>query len=338
MKESKEPPLIRLARYLKDFRLDAGWSEAALARRADLPTQVIRDYEADPSMLSYEVGKRVLAELHPEKVQEWLVQRALREQECSEPGMPPPEVLDQMESRMLELEAALRIDERRFHDALSVLDRALDLDERQERTGRLLLSKAAVLGELGREMRALQVLQEAERCLYLNRKKQRTLWLRLRLDQIYFLCYAEQFKDASAFMSETLDLAKKVGTPANKMEASWLTGRVFAGLGNLKKAIAVLESVSTGYLQDGWVFEGLTAALDLAAVLTAQGDHARVQQLAHELESWTQDKKLTDASRTTLRMFCKVAGRGMELDRARRFAGEFRRSDTRLTRPYRIPA
>ncbi|HYN22971.1 MAG TPA: helix-turn-helix transcriptional regulator, partial [Thermoanaerobaculia bacterium] len=101
MVESTEPPLIRLAVLLKEFRLDSGWSEAALARRADLPTQMIRDYEADPAKLTYDVGKVVLMQLQPEKVNEWRLQRALREQECSEPGMPPPEIIDQMEASKL---------------------------------------------------------------------------------------------------------------------------------------------------------------------------------------------------------------------------------------------
>jgi hypothetical protein len=138
-------------------------------------------------------------------------------------------------------------------------------------------------------------------------------------------------------VSETLELAEKVGSPANKMEASWLVGRIFAGLGKHDKALEVLQSVWDGYLEDGYVFEGLTAALDFAAVLTAKGDSARVEEIARALEAWTQHKKLSDTARSTLRMFCKVANRGMKLERARRFAGEFRKSDTRLTRPYIIP-
>lgn len=85
------------------------------------------------------------------------------------------------------------------------------------------------------------------------------------------------------------------------------------------------------------MFEGLSAALDLAAVLTARGEHARVEELARDLEPWAQDKRLPDASRSTLRLFCKVAGRGLKPERARRFAGDFRKSNTRLTRPYMIP-
>ena len=166
---------------------------------------------------------------------------------------------------------------------LAVLDQALDLEDRPERAGRLLLSKAAVLGELGREMRALEVLQEAEQCLH--PKKQRKLWLRLRLEQMYYLCYAERFKDAGALMAETLKLAEKVGTPAHQLEARWLAGRALAGLGKLDEAVEALQMVRDTHMANRHVFEGLSAALDLAAVLTAKGEHARVEEVAGDLEA-----------------------------------------------------
>jgi hypothetical protein len=36
-------------------------------------------------------------------------------------------------------------------------------------------------------------------------------------------------------------------------------------------------------------------------------------------------------------LFCKLAGSGLKPERAKRLAGEFRKTDTRLTRPYMIP-
>ena len=50
------------------MRLDSGWSEAALARRADLPTHVNADYEANPRSFTYDVGEKVVMQLNPEKV------------------------------------------------------------------------------------------------------------------------------------------------------------------------------------------------------------------------------------------------------------------------------
>lgn len=63
-----------------------------------------------------------------------------------------------------------------------------------------------------------------------------------------------------------------------------------------------------------------------------------VEEIAREMEPLTQNKKLRDVSRSTLKLFCKAVGRGsLKPETARRFAVEFRKTDTRLTRPYPIP-
>jgi tetratricopeptide (TPR) repeat protein len=323
-------PLVELVVFLKEMRLERDWSEADLEGAAGLPPGTVRDYERDPEKLTREVGERVIYIMHPSQIIEAHVRRA----KGRDPSEPPKWLLNQMEARMIELEAALCIDEKRFPAALKALDQALVLDRRPEQQGRFFLSKAAVLGELGRELQALEILERAESCLDLEKS---TLWLRLRLDQLYFLCYAQRFEQAEALLAEARELAAAVGRPAERLELDWLSGRVFAGLGRLDEALSLLENVYGEHRAAGHVFEAISAALDVAAVLTAQGNHAPVKEMARELESWTQNGKLTDASRSTLRVFCKLSGSGLKPERAKRLAGEFRKTDTRLTRPYMIP-
>jgi tetratricopeptide (TPR) repeat protein len=323
-------PLIELVAFLKEMRLERDWSEADLEGAAGLPAHTVRDYERDPEKLTREVAERVIYITHPSQIVEAHLQRA----HGKDPSGAPKWLLNQMEAQMLVFEAALCIDEKRFPAALQALDRALVLDRRPEQHGRFFLSKAAVLGELGRELQALDVLERAESCLDLDKP---TLWLRLRLDQLYFLCYAQRFEEAEALMAPARELAAVVGEPADRLELDWLSGRVFAGLGRLDEALSLLKKVYGEHREAGHAFEAVSAALDAVAVLTAQGNLASVKEMARELESWTQHGKLTDASRSTLRLFCKLAGSGLKLERAKRLAGEFRKTDTRLTRPYMIP-
>lgn len=322
-------PLIKLAGSLKELRLERDWSEADLEGVANLSPGTVRDYERNPRKLTLEVAKRVLDVMHPSQIVEAHIQRA----KGSDPSEPPQWLLNQMEAQMLQIEAAFCIDEKRFPAALTALDQALVLDRRPERQGPFLLSKAAVLGELGRELQALEALARAESCL----DEKPTLWLRLRLDQLYFLCYAQRFEQAGALLAQARELAEAVGRPAERLELVWLSGRVAAGLGRLDEALSFLEKAYAEHREGSHVFEAVSAALDVAAVLTAQGHHARVKEMTRELEPWTQNGRLTDASRSTLRLFCKVAGSGLKPERAKRFAGEFRKTDTRLTRPYMIP-
>jgi tetratricopeptide (TPR) repeat protein len=277
------------------------------------------------------VAERVIYVMHPSQIVEAHVQRA-RDRDPSEP---PKWLLNQMEAQMLDIEAAFCIDGKRFPAALEALDRALVLDRRPERQGRIFLTKAAVLGELGRELQALAALERAESCLELDKP---TLWLRLRLDQMYFLCYAQRYEEAGALLEQAQELAASEGKPADRLELDWLSGRIFAGLGRLDEALSLLEKVYREHRAAGHEFETVSAALDVAAVLTAQSNLASVKEMARELEAYTLHRKLTDASRSTLKVFCKLAASGLKPERAKRLAGEFRKTDTRLTRPYMIPA
>jgi tetratricopeptide (TPR) repeat protein len=312
------------------MRLERDWSEADLEGVASLPAHTVRNYERDPEKLTLEVGDRVLYVMHPSQIREAHLERA----HGSHASGMPKWLLNQMEAQTVVIQAAFCIDEKRFPAALEALDRALVLDRRPERHGQFLLCRAAVLGELGRELQALEALERAERCLDLDKP---TLWLRLRLDQLYFLCYAQQLEEAAALLAQARELAASVGKPADRLELDWLSGRVFAGLGRLDEALSLLKKVYVEHREAGHAFEAVSAALDAVAVLTAQDDLASVKEMARELEPWTQNRRLTSASRTTLRLFCKLAGSGLKPERAKRLTGEFRKTDTRLTRPYMIP-
>lgn len=323
-------PLIELVVFLKEMRLERDWSEADLEGAAGLPAHTVRDYERDPEKLTLEVAERVIYITHPSQIIEAHLQRA----HGKDPSGAPKWLLNQMEAQMLVVEAALCIDEKRFPAALQALDRALVLDRRPEQHGRFFLSKAAVLGELGRELQALEALERAESCLDLDKP---TLWLRLRLDQLYVLCYAQRFEEAEALLAQARELAALVGKAADRLELDWLSGRVFAGLGRLDEASSLLKRVYGEHREAGHAFEAISAALDGVAVLTTQGNLASVQEIARELGAWAQHGKLTHASRSTLRLFFKLVGSGLKPERAKRLAGEFRKTDTRLTRPYMIP-
>lgn len=311
--------LAEIAPHLKDKRVKRGWSEEELARKADLPEQTIREYEADPSKLTLEVSSRV--------------HHALTRRRASW----SPSTGSELWTNKYLVEAALNIDQARFRDAIKVLEKALTPDLSPECMGRLLLAKAAVLGELGWEARALETLQQAELC-FGHCEKEPSLWLRLRLDQLYFLCHADRFSEADALLAETRELADDEGNAAERLELSWLDGRISAGLGKWAEALDILQLVRAQHLAAGHLFEAAGATLDATAILVCQGELSKVGEIARELESLAQSRKLKDVSRSTLRLFCRAVGRGsLKPETARRFAVEFRKTDTRLTRPYPIP-
>ncbi len=308
-----------LVSHLKGKRVKRGWSEAELARKAELPEQTIREYEANPSKLTEDVSSQAHYALARFRA----------------PWRLPTE--SEVWTHMRQVEAALKIDQKLFRDALRVLEEALTPDLSPECTGRLLLTRAAVLGELGREVRALEALQQAELCFGLC-EREPSLWLRLRLDQLYFLCHADRFDEADALLAEARGLAADEGNAAERLELSWLEGRISAGLGKWADALEILELVRAEHLAARHFFEAASAMLDAAAVLICQDKLSKVEEIAREMEPLAQSKKLTEVSRSTLRLFRKAVERGsLKPETVQRFAVEFRKTDTRLTRPYPLP-
>jgi tetratricopeptide (TPR) repeat protein len=315
--------MTQVAQLLTRMRELRGWSPEELARKAGAPVDTILAYEADPSSLSPEAALSIFEAMPPIEKDNLLW--------SSEP--PPPEVLLRMEAKMRELEAAMRIDQRRFRDALELLDRGLGLFPSRDRRGRLLLSKAAVLGELSREEKALLALREAESCL--SRIDEPALWLRLRLEQMYFLCQTERYPEAEALLEEVSRLADRVGRDRERLQARWMSGWIAAGRGRTEDAVRTLRPVRQELLAAGRLVEAAGVALDLAAL---QSGTEEVAELRRELEPLIEEKSLTKDARMAVKVFCWAVDRGrLDAPMGRRLAAELRRGGGRLMRPYEIP-
>jgi tetratricopeptide (TPR) repeat protein len=314
------------------MRLRRGWSREELAQRSDLPLDVIVAYESDPASLSSQTALRIL-----DGMPLGLIDENLADPPASlSPSLPPQWLLAEMDARMFEIEAALRIDQGRFREALEALDRALSMSPCQERSGRLLLSKAPVLGELNREERALEALREAEHCL--DPVQEPKLWLRLRLEQMYFFCQTGRYGEAEARLAETRELAARVGRDRERLQVRFLEGWIARGSGRTAQAVQTLQPVREELLAARRMFDATAVGLDLAGLLVSEGRLTEVQELARQLEPMTQAKGIPFLARATLKVFCRMAGSdGLKAERVHRLAAEFRKAGGRLTRPYEIP-
>lgn len=328
-----ENPYADVARIFHRMRLFRSWSCADLAEKAGLPLATIEEYEAEPGRMTSRTANRVLDVMPFDPVDGPMFDPPLP------PGFPPREpkvLLAEMEARVHEWEAALRIDERRFREALTCLEKALVLHPWPERVGRVLLSKAAVLGELDRERQALETLSQAEP--YFDPLREPELWLRLRLETLYFLCHAKRFPEAVPLLAETLALASRVGSERQRLLARWMEGWVAAGEGEEARALDLLSPVRAAFLEAGSPFEAAAIGLELAALWAARDDRAALERLAAELEPLTQKKSFPQASRSVLKLFCSAVHRGRcTPELCRRLADELRRSGCRLLRPYALP-
>jgi transcriptional regulator with XRE-family HTH domain len=322
-------PLAAVAQVLKKMRLARGWSTEELAKKAGVRPTTVLAYEAAPASLSESTALQVFEAipLHPEDRLSFQDTFLIT---------PPHEVVTHMQARLNEVEGAAFIDQGNLTEALDRLDFVVVLRPRRDHVGRIHLSRAAVLGELGKTERALDAIRKAEDCFSLTRDPH--LWLRLRLEQLYLLCQQERFHDAEARLAETESLADRAGRPWEHLQVRRLAGWIAAGSGREDEALRILQPVCREMLAGGMAFEGLSIALDLASTLADRGSPAEVEELADQVQPWIENKKLSHDARTTLKVFCWSVRRGtFTAAMGRQLAGELRRSGSRLRRPYEIP-
>lgn len=325
-------PLADVARFFENLRISQDWSRARLAEEAGVPVEVIAGYETNPESLTSKIAVRILSAVSP-----LMVGAALFQESSSLESTPLPRwLLDEMAARMHEYEAALRIDQHRFWDALQCIEKGLAISPCPERTGRLLLTRSAVCVELGRAQWAIEALTSAES--HLDLEEEPDLWLRIRLEQLHLLCEAGKYQDAKPYLPEVHALANAIGTERQKRMILPLRGRIAAGLGQEAEAMACLAIAHAELWAADELFEATAVDLDLAAVFSRDGLPDLIPDLAEQLEPLLRERRLPRAARSTLKTFFWCFRRGtLTTERCSSLATDFRMTRSRITHPYELP-
>src|SRR6202035_1548823 len=131
-------------------------------------------------------------------------------------------------SRILDLKASLRRAQRRFEEALRLLDEALALggDEVRER---ILLKKAFTFEQMGEYGRAVETLREA--ALLIDDSSEPHQVCVLRFNLAVNLCHAGRHSEAAPLVAKTRELAAALGNEQELIRVCWLEGRGAGGGG-----------------------------------------------------------------------------------------------------------
>ncbi len=321
--------LSKLAESLIFARLSLGWTQDRLARDAGVPVEAIVEYEANPELLQRETAMEVIDVLVDGMTRLGNSQSFLLPP-FEQPEPPPFDV-----SRMPELEAALRIDERRFAEALLCLEEAVRISPSPKRTGTILLSRIAVLAELCSEKKAFEALRAAEQCL--SGERGTALWLRLRLEQMDLLCQTESYAEAAAFRQETHDLAVAVGYDDDRLRLRCLNARIAYRLEEEGAAELLAAAREETKAARGRI-ESTALTLDLATLLEHSGRHTEARKLERRLMSPALHKRLPRTACTRLKIFCgALSRRKLTVEMGRQLTAEFRKITGRLRRPFVVP-
>jgi tetratricopeptide (TPR) repeat protein len=187
---------------------------------------------------------------------------------------------------ILDLKAPLRTAQRRFAEALELLDAAVGLFLHGEHrdphlAGRSLISKAFLLTEMGDTDSAFQALKKADGLINPDREPRLRLCIHHNLADN--LSKAGRHREAAALLPALKALAATHGSAQDWLRLDWVEGRVAAGLGDYEQARLLLGQVRQTFLDDGNAFEAALAALDLAVSLLKEGKNTEVQKLADEM-------------------------------------------------------
>ena len=184
------------------------------------------------------------------------------------------------EGRLLDREASLRREQRRFPEALRLHDRALEI-ARPDQKGVILLNKGFTLEEKGDYEASIQVLEQAARLI--DGQRQPRLLFGVRFNKAANLCRLGRAREAEPIVEEVRDLAERLRNDLDLVRTLWLEGLVHAGLGRLEQAGTALEQVRCDFAARLIPYDFALASLDLALLYREQGRSAEVLALADEM-------------------------------------------------------
>ncbi|HSS76988.1 MAG TPA: helix-turn-helix domain-containing protein, partial [Thermoanaerobaculia bacterium] len=165
------------------------------------------------------------------------------------------------------LEASLRRSQRRFPEALKLIDEALRLDQ-GELKGEILLTKSGIHDALGDPEASVAALSEAAPLIDPSREPRNAFGLRFNL--LVDLCSLQKFVEAESKLSEVQTLAERLGGVLDLNRSVLLGGKVAAGLGKLAEARSAFEQVRRTFVDHGLAFDYALVSLELCLILLEQ--------------------------------------------------------------------
>lgn len=262
-------------------------AERAAAIAADLDP---RSYGPE---LTADLRARCLAELgNAHRVADDLeaAERSLRRAgEESARGSQDPLLL----ARIMDLTASLRGAQRRFGEALELLDAVYQLYEShgdRHNAGRALISKGLYTGYDNDPEAAVHLLSKG--LTLIHPASDPKLVISAVHNLITFLADGGRFREAQRLLQRARRAYHAEGDRLNLIKLRWLEGRIAAGLGRLRRAEQSLGQARQELEATGLHYHAALVSLDLAAVWLRQGKTAKTRTLVEELVATFQARRI----------------------------------------------
>jgi len=206
------------------------------------------------------------------------------------------------------IEANIRKSQRRFPEALRRIDDALAAD-RGDLHGKLLLTKAQILGALGDIETSTEVLREAT--TYIDEQQEPRTALGVRCRFLVNLCLQDRAMEAVPYMRDVEELAERLQLEVDSMRVAALSGLIAAGIGRSEEAEEAFEQARRKFaaLEPPLVLDYSLMCLHLALLLLAQDRTSEVRTLAVQMEKIFTHQGVHREALAAVQIFCEAAKR-----------------------------
>lgn len=186
-------------------------------------------------------------------------------------------------ARVVDIEASLRIDQRRLPEALRLLEGVQRIYREigeHHLAGRVLVTIGHCTYNSGDAAKAATLAAEALKLL--DQVREPRFAATALSNRLLYLADSGQSRLASELFLKS-GLRKIFGDDAlNLLRLRWVEGKIFAGLARLDRAVQAFEEVQAGFVERSLHYDAALAGLDLAEALLRQDRTARVRQIATE--------------------------------------------------------
>lgn len=206
------------------------------------------------------------------------------------------------------IEATIRKAQRRFPEARKRIEEALDAD-RGDLRGKLLLTKAQILGALGDFETSTEVLHETLH--HIDEEQDPRVALGVRCELLFNLCLQGQAVEAAQRLPPVQALAVRLGQELDLIHVDVLKARIDAGCGRTEEAEEAFEKARRQFFaqKPRLVLDYAQVSLDLALLLLEQNRTGEAATLADQMKWIFSSQGIERDTLAALKVFCEAARR-----------------------------
>lgn len=240
---------------------------------------------------------------------------------------------------LLDLQASLRRAQRRFEEAVRLLDRAVRIflhRGERHRAGRSLVNLSTVLNYSGRSEETIPVLHRALELI--DPEEEPRLVLCARHNVIFVLTELGRFMEAQDLYRKARPLYRDFPDAWTQNRRKWVRGKIARGLGQLGTAEALFRAARDGFVAEGVPYDTALISLELAALYAGQGRAAELRRLAGEMMPIFASRQIHREALAALAFFRQAAeAEHAGLEVITRVAAYLRRAQYDPAQPFEEP-